>query len=185
MKYHPDGRQPWSNTILMRDTLIKDHLDEWPPGEKPLYWKLSWWEITPLLWQLLWSLLLDISMQKTPDQGHPSWYTLCVWFMFLIWSLFRIWPWDEIQVPKPRFTIIAQWHSWEIPLFTDLFSRVSVFRANISWYHIPFTEHSEHTTTKTAYVHWHFVSYNCCFVTWISPDITLRGWLGSKHQLTN
>ena len=66
-----------------------------------------------------------------------------------------------------------------------LFSRVSVFRANISLYHILFTEHSEHTTNKTTYVHCHFVSYNCCFVTWINPHITPRGWLGSKHQLTN
>ena len=151
-------------------TLIKDHLDEWPPGERPLYWKLSWWEISPVLWQSLWNLLLYISMQKTPDQEHPSWYTLCVWFMFLNWTLFRIWPWDEKQVQNPRVYRCAQ---WKIPLFTDLFSRVSVFRVNISLYHILFIEHSEHTTTKTAYVHWHFVSYNCCLTVVLSLELAL------------
>ena len=183
MRDNPHQTPSWWET-----TLIKDHLDEWPPGEKPLYWKLSWWEITPLLWQLLWSLLLHISMQKTPDQGHPSW-SFSALFLCGLCSLFghslgfghRM----KYTFRNPEFTVIAQWHSWKIPLFTDLFSRVSVFRANISLYHILFTEHSEHTTTKTAHVHCHFVSYNCCFVTWISPDITLLGWLGSKHQLTN
>ena len=27
-------------------------------------------------------------------------------------------------------------------------------------------KHSDHTTTETGYIHFHFLPYNCCFVAW-------------------
>ena len=187
IKYHPHERRPWSNTILMRDN---------PHQRLPR--RMTIWRESIILKAILMRdhpsfVATFVKPFASYIHAKDSWprtsllpfqYTLWVWFMFLIWSLFRIWPWDETQIYR-----CAQWHAWEIPLFTDLSNRVSVFRANISLDHILVTEHSEHTTTKTAYVHCHFALYNCCFtfvfVTWISSDIILRSCLGSKHQLAN
>ena len=168
MRDHPDETPSWWQT-----TLIKDHPDEWPPGERALYWKLFWWEITPLLWHLLWSLLLHISMQKTPDQGHPSW-SFSTLFECGLCSLFGYYlgfgHGTKYRFRNPDLPLCAV-ALMGIPLFTDLSNRVSVFCANISLYHILFPEHSEHTTTETAYVHCHFVSYNCCLTVVLSLEL--------------
>ena len=175
MKHHPHQRPPWWNTILMRDH---------PHQRSPR--RMTVWRETNILKAILMrdhSSFVTSFVKPFASYIHAKdfWpktpllvfqYTLWMWFMFLIWLLFRIWPWDEIQVQKPRFSVVpsgthGKYHYLRIcPIV--LVSSVPIFL-----YTILVTEHSEHTTTKTAYVHCHFALYNCCFTVVLSLELAL------------
>ena len=78
MKDHFDQRPPDERPLWWETALIKDHSDERSPDERPLWWEITWWKTTLMRD----NLMKDHFDERSPDERPLWWETTLIKYHF-------------------------------------------------------------------------------------------------------